>query len=135
VVAGDEREGGARATLNYGHTLAHALEVEGAFDLRHGEAVAIGLVFAAELARTLGRIDDERVSEHRRVVAAYGLPGELPDGADPDRLVELMARDKKALRGLTFVLDGPDGVESVSGVERSALDEAFAAVSAAVVGR
>jgi 5-deoxy-5-amino-3-dehydroquinate synthase len=129
VVAGDEREGGARATLNYGHTLAHALEVGGAFDLRHGEAVAVGLVFAAELARVLGRIDADRVAEHRRVVAAYGLPDRLPPRADPDQLVELMGRDKKAVRGLTFVLDGPAGVEPVSGVGRSALDEAFAGVS------
>jgi 5-deoxy-5-amino-3-dehydroquinate synthase len=134
VVAGDEREAGGRAILNYGHTLAHALEVARAFDLRHGEAVAIGLVFAAELARALGRIDTERVAEHRRVVAAYGLPATLPPGADPDQLVELMARDKKALRGLTFVLDGPAGVEPVSGVERGALDEAFAAVAVAAVG-
>jgi 5-deoxy-5-amino-3-dehydroquinate synthase len=128
VVAGDEREGGARATLNYGHTLAHALEVAGAFDLRHGEAVAIGLVFAAELARVLGRIDDERVAEHRRVVGAYGLPSRLPPGAEPDELVELMGRDKKALHELTFVLDGPDGVEVCPGIERACIDEAFDAV-------
>ena len=57
VVAADEREGGRRAILNYGHTLAHALEIAGGYDLRHGEAVAIGLVYAAELARALGRID------------------------------------------------------------------------------
>jgi 5-deoxy-5-amino-3-dehydroquinate synthase len=130
VVAGDEREGGARATLNYGHTLAHALEVAGEFDLRHGEAVAVGLVFAAELAHRLGRIDADRVAEHRRVVAAYGLPGHMPAGADPDRLVELMGRDKKALRGLTFVLDGSAGVEAVSGVARSVIDDALAAVAA-----
>ena len=60
VVAGDERESGGRAVLNYGHTLAHALETAGSYDLRHGEAVAIGLVFAARLAHRLGRIDDER---------------------------------------------------------------------------
>ena len=111
VVAGDEREGGRRATLNYGHTLGHALEIAGGFDLRHGEAVAIGLVYAAELARVLGRIDDARVDEHRRVVGAYDLPAALPAGSDPDELVELFGRDKKALDGVTFVLDGPDGVE------------------------
>jgi 5-deoxy-5-amino-3-dehydroquinate synthase len=131
VVASDEREGGRRALLNYGHTLAHALEIAGSFDLRHGEAVAIGLVFAAELARALGRIDGDRVSEHRRVVTAYGLPTTLPAGADPEQLVELMGRDKKALRGLTFVLDGPDGIEVVTGIDRTALDQAFAATRAA----
>ena len=58
VVAGDEREGGRRALLNYGHTLAHALEIATDYALAHGEAVAVGLVFAAHLARPLGRIDD-----------------------------------------------------------------------------
>jgi 5-deoxy-5-amino-3-dehydroquinate synthase len=128
VVAEDEREGGRRAVLNYGHTLAHALETTGRYDLRHGEAVAVGLVFAAELARALGRIDRARVAEHRRVVAAYDLPSSLPPGSDPVELVEVMGRDKKALTGLTFVLDGPAGVELVAGVDRAALDEAFACV-------
>ena len=54
--------------LNYGHTLAHALEIAGSHDLRHGEAVAIGLVYAAELAGELGRIDRSRIQQHRRVV-------------------------------------------------------------------
>ena len=116
VVASDEREGGRRAVLNYGHTLAHALETAGGYDLRHGEAVAVGLVFAALLAERLGRIDAARVDDHRRVVAGYGLPGDLPAGSEADRLVELMARDKKATAGLTFVLDGPAGVEPVPGV-------------------
>jgi len=129
VVGGDERESGRRAVLNYGHTLGHALEVAGRFDLRHGEAVAVGLVFAAELARTLDRIDADRVAEHRRVVGAYDLPSTLPRGVDRDELVALFARDKKALDGVTFVLDGPDGVEPVGGVERRAIDAAFDAIS------
>jgi 5-deoxy-5-amino-3-dehydroquinate synthase len=125
VVAADEREAGRRATLNYGHTLAHALEIAGQFDLRHGEAVAIGLVYAAELAHLLGRIDQARVAEHRRVVAAYGLPSSLPADVDIDTLVELFGRDKKAVDGVTFVLDGPQGVETVTGVDRSVIDRAF----------
>src|SRR4029450_1024890 len=72
VVAADEREQvgnpKGRATLNSGHTLAHALETAGRYDLRHGEAVAVGLVYAAELAHALGRIDDARVAAHRQVV-------------------------------------------------------------------
>lgn len=116
IVAEDEREGGRRALLNYGHTLAHALETAGRYDLRHGEAVAIGLVFAARLAQRLERIDDERVAEHAAVVAAYGLPGHLDAGHDIDELVGLMKRDKKAIDGLTFALDGPAGVEIVAGV-------------------
>ena len=128
VVAGDERESGRRATLNYGHTLAHALEIAGDFDLRHGEAVAIGLVYAAELAHVLGRIDADRVAEHRRVVGRYDLPVDLPASYDPDELIALFGRDKKALDGITFVLDGPHGVETVTGVDRSAMDAAFAAM-------
>ncbi|MCX7620187.1 MAG: 3-dehydroquinate synthase [Acidimicrobiales bacterium] len=125
IVCADERESGRRATLNYGHTLAHALEIAGRFDLRHGEAVAIGLVYAAELAALLGRIDQARVDEHRRVVQAYGLPSSLPPGVDIDELVELFGRDKKALDGITFVLDGPRGVEIVTGVKREVIDAAF----------
>jgi len=122
IVASDEREGGRRALLNYGHTLAHAVEIATDHQLAHGEAVAIGLVFAAELALELGRIDADRVAAHRRVVAdEYGLAASLPDGLDVDVLMELMARDKKALDGLTFVLDGPDGVEVVAGVSETAL--------------
>jgi 5-deoxy-5-amino-3-dehydroquinate synthase len=129
VVAADERDAGRRATLNYGHTLAHALETAGRYDLRHGEAVAIGLVFAAELARALGRIDTERVAEHRRVVQGYGLPTRLPAHSEPDELAKLMARDKKAITGFTLVLDGPQGVEVVRDVDRAAIDLAFEATS------
>ena len=127
VVGSDEREGGRRAILNYGHTLAHALETAGGYDLRHGEAVAIGLVFAAELALRLGRVDEARVAEHRATVAAYDLPMEVPPGLDLDELVELFARDKKAVDGITFVLDGPHGVEPVTGVPRATIDAALAA--------
>jgi len=128
VVADDEREGGRRAILNYGHTLAHAIEIAGDHDLRHGEAVAVGLIFAAELGFRLGRIDAARVAEHRRVVAAYDLPGTLPMGLRTDELIALMGRDKKALDGLTFVLDGPDGVESLTGVPLDHIEEAIAAI-------
>jgi 5-deoxy-5-amino-3-dehydroquinate synthase len=125
VVAEDEREGGRRMVLNYGHTLAHALEgaaMSGRhadWDLRHGEAVAIGLLFAALLAQRLGRIDQARVDEHRRVIGSYDLPADLPPGADADELLAFMGRDKKAQQDLTFVLDGPDGVEPVRGVARA----------------
>jgi len=138
VVAGDERETATnagdrgRAVLNYGHTLAHALEVAGEHDLRHGEAVAIGLVYAAELAAELGRIDAARVAEHRRVVREYGLEAALPPGSDADALIALMARDKKALDGLTFVLDGPRGVEVVTDVPRAAVERALGRMSGLV---
>lgn len=123
-VVADEREGGRRALLNYGHTLAHALEVATDHRLAHGEAVAIGLIFAAHLANVLGRIDLERIDDHFHVVGEqYGLATDLPPGLAPADLVDLMRRDKKALTGLTFVLDGADGVEVVENVdERSVLD-------------
>ena len=124
VVSEDERDSGPRVILNYGHTLAHALEAssfgpEAKWDLRHGEAVAIGLVFAAMLARRLDRIDDERVALHRRVVAGFDLYADLPVGASARELVEFMARDKKAHHDLTFVLDGPNGVEPVHHVDEA----------------
>ena len=127
LVTGDERETTTwpargrpgRALLNYGHTLAHSLETVGHYDLRHGEAVAVGLVFAARLARHLGRVGDERVADHDKVVAAYDLPARLPPGVDPEALVQLMKRDKKVTGGgLTFVLDGPDGLEVVPAFPR-----------------
>lgn len=128
VVAADEREGGRRAILNYGHTLAHAIETAGGYDLRHGEAVAVGIAYAAEVAARLGRIDGDRVGEHRRVLSAYDLPQRMPPGLDPDQLLDLFSRDKKAIEGVTLVLDGPDGVEPVAGIDRSVLRDAMEAV-------
>ncbi len=135
VVSEDEREGGGRMVLNYGHTLAHALEAAARsedhdWDLRHGEAVAVGLLFAALLAQRLGRIDETRVSEHRRVIGSLDLPTDLPPGADAEELLSFMARDKKAHRDLTFVLDGPDGVEPVRGVDRAEVVATLAAMGA-----
>lgn len=131
-VGADELErSGRRALLNYGHTLAHALETAGGYDLRHGEAVAVGLVFAARLARRLGRIDDDRVADHERIVGGYGLPTAVPAGLRSAELLTLMARDKKAFDGLTFVLDGPEGVEVVSGIDAGDV-EAVLAESVAV---
>lgn len=125
-VASDETDAGRRALLNYGHTLAHALETSGRFDLRHGEAVAVGLRYAALVARRLGRIDDAAVAEHRRVLAAYELASDLPAGSDHDDLLRLFGRDKKATDGITFVLDGPDGLEVVPGVDEATLRAALA---------
>ncbi len=128
VVAGDEREAEGRALLNYGHTLAHALETAGRYDLRHGEAVGIGLVYAAEVAHRLGRIDAARVEEHRAVIESYELPERLPGDADADELITLMGRDKKALGAVTFVLDGPRGLEVVRGIDRGELAAALEAM-------
>ena len=128
VVTADEREGGKRAILNYGHTLAHAIETAGAYDLRHGECVAIGIAYVAEVARRLGRIDDARVAEHHRVLAAYELPTNVPEQLSDEELMALFSRDKKAIDGVTFVLDGPSGVEPVVGIDPEVLAASFEAV-------
>jgi 3-dehydroquinate synthase len=129
VVESDEREEtGARATLNYGHTLAHALETAGGYDLLHGEAVALGLVFAGELAAALGRVDGESVERCRSMLIGLGLPVRAPAGTRADDLLAVMRRDKKSSGGLTFVLDGPEGVGRVDDPDPSALARAFAAV-------
>lgn len=125
AVASDEREGGSRALLNYGHTLAHALETAGEHQLLHGEAVAIGLIYAAELAQLMGRIDGDRVAEHRRVVGAYDLPLRPPPDIIFGDVAPLFARDKKALDGITFILDGPAGPEVVTNVDAALLEPAF----------
>jgi len=128
VVAADEREGGRRAILNYGHTLAHAIETAGDYDLRHGEAVAVGIAYAGEVALRLGRIDEARMAEHRRVLSAYDLPHKLPPDLDPAELLDLFSRDKKAIDGITLVLDGDNGVETVVGVDRDILAAALEAI-------
>lgn len=116
IVEVDERDAGSRHLLNYGHTLGHALELATGFALRHGEAVAVGTVFAGRLAGALGRINQSRVDEHLAVVRHYNLPAALPAEVDPRALVRQMRRDKKAISGLGFVLDGPEGAELVSDV-------------------
>jgi 3-dehydroquinate synthase len=108
VVAADPRERDRRETLNYGHTLGHALELAGGYRVRHGEAVAIGMVFAASLAWLAGRLDAAVVQRHRAILASVGLPVTLPLGYGPGqwpRLREAMAVDKKSRGGrLRFVV-------------------------------
>jgi 3-dehydroquinate synthase len=102
IVSEDETERGRRAHLNYGHTLAHALEtVSGYSGLSHGEAVSIGSVFAARLARRLDLGD--LVQLHEDAFGAAGLPT-TPPKFDAVKLMEAMSRDKKYDRGLRFVL-------------------------------
>lgn len=126
IVAADERDSGLRHTLNYGHTLGHALERATDFALRHGEAVAIGTVFAGQLEGALGRIDEAGAAKHLEVVLAYGLPYRLPTGIEVAELVALMRLDKKATSGLSFVLNGPRGVELVTEVPEALVAEVLA---------
>ena len=129
VAADPEERAGRRATLNYGHTLAHALETVGGYDVLHGEAVAIGLVFAAALAAATERVDAGHVDAHRALLDGLGLPTRAPDSATADALLTVMQRDKKARGGLTFVLrDRDGGLGTVDDPSPTALANAFAAV-------
>ncbi|MGQ9576737.1 MAG: 3-dehydroquinate synthase [Thermoguttaceae bacterium] len=119
IVEKDERdETGLRAALNYGHTFAHALEALGQYHaLLHGEAVAIGMLCASRLAERLGRVDERFTARQRDLLAALGLPTELPP-VDRDQMLQTMTHDKKVEHGqLRFVLPTRMGhVELVGGV-------------------
>ncbi len=126
VVSQDETEtSGLRAVLNYGHTFAHAFETLTGYDeLRHGEAVAMGMDCAARLAVALRRIDPELVERQRRLIAACGLPFESPR-LDPAEVLDVMAHDKKVEHGrLRFVLPSRLGhVELVGDVPAETVRE------------
>ncbi len=131
VVAADPHERtGIRATLNLGHTLAHALEIAFEHRLTHGEAVAIGLVFAGALAGGCERVGVDVVDRFQAIPASLGLPVTVPDpeSVTAAALLALMARDKKASGGLTFVLPGPRGLELVEDPPPAALRYAFESV-------
>jgi 3-dehydroquinate synthase len=107
VVGEDLTEQGLREILNYGHTLAHAIERAEGYRWRHGDAVSVGLVYAAALGRRLGRLDDPTADRHRAVLASLGLPTAYAAAAFPE-LLHTMRIDKKARadRLRFIVLDG-----------------------------
>jgi 3-dehydroquinate synthase len=130
VVSGDLREAGRRETLNYGHTLGHAIERVEGYRIRHGEAVAIGMVFAAEVARLAGRLDAGTVARHRRVLKSVGLPTVYRADVWPD-LREAMSVDKKA-RGARLrlvVLDGLARPGTLDAPSEDLLRQAYREVS------
>ena len=142
IVARDERETGERALLNLGHTFGHALETATGFSdrLYHGEGVSIGMVLAAELSAQLGMIADTDVARIQRHLSAVGLPTRLQDIAgfkqeglaDADKLMTLMAQDKKVKRGrLTFILMKAIGQAVVSSDVEPAIVRDFLAVKLA----
>lgn len=107
IVGNDEREAGERALLNLGHTFGHAFETALGFGdaMLHGEAVGLGMCFAFDLSVALGLCAPADAARVRRHIAAAGLPTTLPQSDwNPDRLLDLMAQDKKARGGLTFIL-------------------------------
>ena len=130
VVSDDLREAGVREILNYGHTLAHAIERVEHFQRRHGEAVSVGLVFAAEIAYQAGILDEATALRHRSVLTSLGLPVSYEEKAWP-ALLESMKVDKKA-RGdmLRFVLlRGLADPVLYPVTEPSLLEQAYAEVS------
>ena len=130
VVTEDLRETGLRETLNYGHTFGHAVEAVEDFGVRHGEAVAIGMVFAGELATRETGLDPEVVARTRRDLALVGLPTGYRGGRWPE-LLAAMRHDKKVRGGaLRFVvLDGVARTATLRGPSDANLEAAYAAVS------
>jgi 3-dehydroquinate synthase len=113
VVSADLTEKGLREILNYGHTLGHAIERVEGYRFRHGDAVAIGMVYVAGLARLAGRLDGQTAALHRTVLASVGLPTNYRPGAWPD-LRDAMSVDKKA-RGGVARGDDPAGLGASGG--------------------
>ncbi len=104
IVSADLRESGRREFLNYGHTLAHAIELSSDYAIRHGEAVSIGCVFAAALAETAGIAPAGLADHHRDVLTKLGLPTSY-SGVDREDLLAIMRSDKKVRDGkLRFVV-------------------------------
>ncbi|TDQ41529.1 3-dehydroquinate synthase [Aureibacillus halotolerans] len=122
IVAADETEAGVRAHLNFGHTLAHSLESLSQFQLSHGDAVAIGMRFALKLSRRFTGVTEDE-SNWRQWFDQYGFP-RMPQHFDPDALLALMKKDKKASYGtLHMVLLDALGVVSVRTMEDEAVLE------------
>ncbi|HJT02028.1 MAG TPA: 3-dehydroquinate synthase [Pseudonocardiaceae bacterium] len=135
VVAADLKESHLREILNYGHTLGHALERREGYRWRHGAAVSVGMVFAAELSRLAGRLDDATAQRHGAILRSIGLP----TGYDADALPELlegMRNDKKTRSGVLrfVVLDGLAQPGRLEDPDAGLLAEAYAAVAGAPEG-
>ncbi len=131
VVTADLKEASLREVLNYGHTFGHAIEQVEDFTWRHGEAVSVGMVYAAELARLAGHLDDDLVARHRFVLTSVGLPTAYRSDRWAD-LLTAMRRDKKS-RGSTLrfvVLDGLAEPTRLVGPADDLLRAAYARVTA-----
>jgi len=130
VVAADLREASRREILNYGHTFGHAIEQVEHFSWRHGEAVGVGMVYVAELARLAGRLDPVVVTRHRRVLESLGLPVTYR-GDRWEALLAAMRRDKKSRGSLLrfVILEDVARPVRLEGPDEALLLRAYAAVS------
>jgi 3-dehydroquinate synthase len=135
VVAADLRESDLREVLNYGHTLGHAIERRERYRWRHGAAVSVGLVFAAELARLAGRLDDATADRHAAVLRLLRLPTTYDPDALP-QLLESMRSDKKTRSGVLrfVVLDGLARPGRLEGPDPALLAAAYSAVAGEAPG-
>ncbi|NEC22020.1 3-dehydroquinate synthase [Streptomyces parvus] len=131
VVSSDLKESGLREILNYGHTLGHAIEKNERYKWRHGAAVSIGMVFAAELGRLAGRLDDATADRHRTILESVGLPLTYRGDQWP-KLLENMKVDKKSRGDLLrfIVLDGIGKPTVLEGPDPAVLLAAYGEVSA-----
>jgi 3-dehydroquinate synthase len=130
IVASDFKESFGREVLNYGHTLGHAIEIHSKYSLRHGEAVSIGLVFAAQLAGVKGLLDSESIAAHEQILSGIGLPTKYPSESW-QHLYPLLALDKKS-RGhqLRFVaLSGIGKTVRIEDANESELRAAYERIS------
>lgn len=99
VVRRDEREGGVRKTLNFGHTLGHAIELRSGYRMLHGECVAVGMVLESRIAERLGIAESGTAERVRSAVQTAGLPLQVPADFDPSQILAATRADKKARAG------------------------------------
>ncbi|MFC4225356.1 3-dehydroquinate synthase [Lysinibacter cavernae] len=130
VVSEDFTEQGQREILNYGHTLGHAIEHAERYQWRHGAAISVGMMFAAELGRLAGNLDDAAVDRHRAILELLTLPVEYPAGRWPG-LLSAMQRDKKARAGMLrfIVLDRIGKPAVLAGPDETLLFTAYQAIA------
>lgn len=134
MVSADLTEaGGEREILNYGHTLGHAIERNERYQWRHGAAVSVGMVFAAELSHLAGKLSEAEVDRHRSILTSLGgLPTSYRGGRQWPKLEDAMKRDKKTRAGLLrfVVLDRIGRTSRLEGPDPALLLSAYAAIAA-----
>jgi 3-dehydroquinate synthase len=117
VVKRDEREGGVRKTLNFGHTIGHAIELRSDYTMLHGEAVAVGMVLESRLAERLGIAEPGTSARVREAIERTGLPGARPANQTPDEILSATRGDKKAREGVVeYAL--PARIGAMAGADR-----------------
>ena len=116
IVSRDEREDGLRKTLNFGHTIGHAVELVSGYSLLHGEAVAIGMALEGRLAERIGVAQTGTATEIMKALQSAGLPTDLPSGFEGGAVIEAMRSDKKGRSG-KMMLALPARIGAMAGEE------------------